>query len=79
MEDERQKYEQELQQIRKQSKQSSKRNDMLKDELYIYKKKLQEEKGRSHSTLQIRSSEDFIKMKNMENDIQKKDEKIRKL
>ena len=52
---------------------------MLKDELYVYKKKFEEEKGRSHSALHIRSSEDFMKMRNMQNELQKKDEKIRKL
>ena len=43
------------------------------------KKKFEEEKGRSHSTKHIRESDYFMKIKYLENELQKKDQKIGKL
>lgn len=52
---------------------------MIMEELFSYKKKFEEEKGRSHSTVHIRTSEEYLKMKNLENELQKKDSQIKKL
>lgn len=59
-----------------------KKNQMIMEELYSHKKKLEEQKDKgrvSHPSVHIRSSEDYIKIKNMQNELQKKDEKIRKM
>ena len=55
------------------------KNSILMQELHSSKKKYEEEKTRSVSTLGYRSSEDISKLRNMENELSKKDQKIRKL
>lgn len=52
---------------------------MIMEELFSYKKRFEEERGRSTSTLHVRNSEDYVKIKSLENELQKKDDKIRKM
>jgi regulator of PEP synthase PpsR (kinase-PPPase family) len=49
------------------------------EELFSYKKKFEEEKGRSVSTLQVRSAEEYARVKTLENELMKKETIIRKL
>ena len=48
-------------------------------EIHSMKKKFEDEKLRSTSITSFRSSEDISKLRNLENEIGKKDQKIRKL
>lgn len=48
-------------------------------ELFNYKKKFEEEKGRSNTSVYVRSSEQYVKIKNLENELQKKEMIIGKM
>jgi uncharacterized coiled-coil protein SlyX len=48
------------------------KNEVLMEELFSYKKKFEEEKGRSVSTLHVRSAEEYTRVKTLENELTKK-------